>query len=75
MERQKFEIEEMRTLKDKRQKFINEYIAEEKILQEDTRYQERLNRAATIIQSAWKGYMVRRKLKKRRKRLKKDKKL
>lgn len=64
----------MRTLIDKRQKFIDECIAEEKRLQEEAK----LNRAATIIQSIWRGHMVRQQLgkyKNLRKRLRRRKKL
>lgn len=67
-------MEEMRDLIDKRQKFIDECIAEEKRLQEEAK----LNKAATIIQSIWKGYMVRQQLGKYKnllKRLRKRKKL
>jgi len=42
----------------KRQEFIDECIAEEKRLKEE----EKLNKAATIIQSIWRGYMVRKQL-------------
>lgn len=72
-------MEEMRTLRDKRQKFINECIAEEKRLQEEARYQEKLNKAATVIQKIWRNYMARHKLgkykdlKKQMKKLKKPK--
>lgn len=52
----------MRALRDKRQEFIDECIAEEKRLQEETKYLEKLNKAATIIQSIWRGYVVRKKL-------------
>lgn len=71
-------MEEMRTLIDKRQKIIDEHIAEDKRLQEEAK----LNRAATIIQAKWRGYMVRHQLGKyknllkrlgRRKKLKKQK--
>ncbi|CAL1679942.1 unnamed protein product [Lasius platythorax] len=74
IEEQKLEMEEMRTLIDKRQKFIDECIAEEKRLQEEAK----LNRAATIIQSIWRGHMVRQQLgkyKNLRKRLRRRKKL
>jgi len=62
----------MRTLMEKRQKFIDKCIAEEEILKKE----EKLNKAATIIQSLWRGYMVRQQLgkyKDLRKRLKKRK--
>lgn len=52
----------MRALRDKRQEFIDECIAEEKRLHEEARYQEKLHKAATIIQSIWRGHMVRHKL-------------
>ncbi|XP_012061589.1 PREDICTED: IQ domain-containing protein G-like [Atta cephalotes] len=58
IEEQKLEIEEIRTLMNKRQEFIDECIAEEKRLKEE----EKLNKAATIIQSIWRGYMVRKQL-------------
>jgi len=62
-------MEEMRTLIDERQKFI----------EEEERLQEaKLNRAATIIQSIWRGHMVRQQLgkyKNLQKRFKKQKKL
>lgn len=73
-EEQKLEMEQMRAIMDERQKFIDECIAEEEILKEE----EKLNKAATIVQSIWKGYMVRQQLGKYkglRKRLKKQKKL
>lgn len=57
---------------DKRQKFIDECIAEEAILREE----EKLNKAAITIQSLWRGHMVRQQLGKYkglRKRLKKQK--
>lgn len=47
-------MEEMRTLIDERQKFIEK----EERLQEEAK----LNRAATIIQSIWRGHMVRQQL-------------
>lgn len=62
-------MEEMRTLIDERQKIIDE----EERLQE-----AKLNRAATVIQSIWRGHMVRQQLGKYQnllKRLKKQKKL
>ncbi|XP_029661740.1 dynein regulatory complex protein 9-like [Formica exsecta] len=74
IEEQKLEMEEMRALIDKRQKLIDECIAEEKRLQEEAK----LNKAATIIQSIWKGHMVRQQLGKYKnllKRLRKRKKL
>ncbi|XP_025988484.1 dynein regulatory complex protein 9 [Solenopsis invicta] len=74
VEEQKLEMEEMRALMDKRQKFINKCMAEEEILKKE----EKLNKAATLIQSIWRGYMVRQQLGKYkglRKRLKKRKKL
>lgn len=64
----------MRALMDKRQKFIDECIAEEERLKKE----EKLNKAATLIQSTWRGHMVRQQLGKYkglRKRLKKRKKL
>lgn len=67
-------MEKMRDLIDKQQKLIDECIAEEKRLQEEAK----LNKAATIIQSIWKGYMVRHQLgqyKNLLKRLRKQKKL
>jgi hypothetical protein len=67
-------MEEMHALMDKRQKFIDKCIAEEEILKKE----EKLNKAATLIQSIWRGYMVRQQLGKYkglRKRLKKRKKL
>lgn len=67
-------MEQMRAIMDERQKFIDECIAEEEILKEE----EKLNKAATIVQSIWRGYMVRQQLGKYkglRKRLKKQKKL
>lgn len=58
---------------EKRQKFIDKCIAEEEILKKE----EKLNKAATIIQSLWRGHMVRQlgKYKGLRKRSKKRKKL
>lgn len=53
----------MRALRDERQKFIDECIAEEKRLQEEMRYQEKLNKAATIIQRTWRSYIEQLKLK------------
>lgn len=73
-EEQKLEMEQMRAIMDERQKFIDECIVEEEILKEE----EKLNKAATIVQSIWRGYMVRQQLgeyKGLRKRLKKQKKL
>lgn len=64
----------MRAIMDERQKFIDECIAEEEILKE----KEKLNKAATIVQSIWRGYMVRQQLgkyKDMRKQKKKQKKL
>lgn len=66
-------MEKMRTLINKRQKFIDECIVEEERLQEEAK----LNRAATVIQSIWRGHMVRQQLgryKNLRKRSKKQKK-
>lgn len=59
---------------DERQKFIEECIVEDERLKKE----EKLNKAATLIQSIWKGYMVRQQLGEYnglRKRLKKRKKL
>lgn len=67
-------MEKMRTLMEKRQKFIDQCFAEEEILKKE----EKLNKAAIIIQSLWRGHMVRQQLGKYkglRKRLKKRKKL
>lgn len=67
-------MEEIHALMDERQKFIDECIAEEKMLKEE----EKLNKAATRIQSTWRGHMVRQQLGKYkglRKRLKKRKRL
>ncbi|EFN80475.1 hypothetical protein EAI_08378 [Harpegnathos saltator] len=75
VEEQKFEIGEMRALRDRRQEFIDECVAEEKRLQEEARYWKKLNKAATIIQAMWKGYMVRRKLENLREKMKNRKKL
>ncbi|XP_018363544.1 PREDICTED: IQ domain-containing protein G-like [Trachymyrmex cornetzi] len=58
IEEEKLEIEEMHALMDKRQKFINECIAEENRLKEE----EKLSKAATVIQSTWRGHMVREQL-------------
>lgn len=61
-----------------RQEFIDECITEEKKLQEEAKYQEKLDKAATVIQSVWRSYMVRHELGKYkglRKRLKRYKKL
>lgn len=66
----------MTILSDKNQESIDKHIAEQKRLQEETEELNRLNQAAIIIQSMWKGYMVRHKLgkyKKLRKRLKRGK--
>ncbi|KAL6263687.1 hypothetical protein P5V15_003775 [Pogonomyrmex californicus] len=67
IEEQNLEMEKMRDLMDKRQKFIEERNKEEK-----------LNKAATRIQSIWRGHMVRQELgeyKDLRQRLRKRKKL
>lgn len=72
------EMEEMSALIKKRQEFIDECVAEEKKLQEEKKYREKLDKAATVIQSAWRSYMVRHELGKYkglRKRLKRHKKL
>lgn len=64
----------MHALMDERQKFIDECIAEEEMLKEE----EKLNKAATLIQSMWRGHMVRQELGKYkglRKRMKKRKRL
>lgn len=64
----------MRALMDKRQKFIDKCVAGEEKLKEE----EQINKAATVIQSIWRGHMVRQQLGKYkglRKRLKKRKKL
>ncbi|XP_011882209.1 PREDICTED: IQ domain-containing protein D-like [Vollenhovia emeryi] len=74
IEEQKLEMEKMRALMDKRQKFIDQFIAEEEILEE----KEKLNKAATLIQSIWRGHMVRQQLGKYkglRRRLKRRKRL
>lgn len=67
-------MENMRVLMDKRQEIIEECITEEEKLKKE----EKLNEAATLIQSIWRGHMVRQQLGKYkglRKRLKKQKKL
>lgn len=51
-------MEKMRALKKKREEFIDE----SKRLEKEAKYREKLNKAATIIQSIWRGYMVRHKL-------------
>lgn len=64
----------MRALMNERQRFIDECIAEEETLKKE----EKLNKAATLIQSIWRGHMVRQQLGKYkglRKRLKKRKRL
>lgn len=48
----------MPALMDKRQKFIDESTVEENRLKEE----EKLNKAATVIQSTWRGHMVRQQL-------------
>ncbi|XP_020283489.1 IQ domain-containing protein D-like isoform X2 [Pseudomyrmex gracilis] len=58
IEDQQFEIKMMRTLK----KDGRELIDEETRLYNEARRRERLNEAATIIQSLWRGFMVRNKL-------------
>jgi len=66
----------MRFSRDKQEELINACIIEERRLREEIEEINRLNRAAIIIQAAWKGYMVRHELgkyKNLRKRLKKRK--
>ncbi|XP_011707319.1 PREDICTED: cilia- and flagella-associated protein 58-like [Wasmannia auropunctata] len=58
IEEQKLEMEKMHASMDERQKFIEECIAEEERLKEE----EKLNKAATVIQSTWRGHMVRQQL-------------
>jgi len=68
----------MRFSRDKQEELINKCIIEERRLREEVEEINKLYRAATIIQAAWKGYMVRHELgkyKNLRKRLKKRKKL
>lgn len=68
----------MRFLRDERQELINECIMVEKRLREEADHRDRLSRAATIIQSTWRGYVVRQglgKYKNLRKRLRRRKKL
>ncbi|KYN44230.1 IQ domain-containing protein G [Trachymyrmex septentrionalis] len=79
IEEEKLKIEEMRALMDERQKLIEECIVEENRLKEE----EKLRKAATVIQSIWRGHMVRnqlgkykglwKKLKKRKKKRQKRK--
>lgn len=67
-------MEKMRALIDERQKIIDECIAEEEMLKKE----EKLNKAATLIQSIWRGHMVRQELGKYkglRKRLRKRRRL
>lgn len=68
----------MRSLRDERQELIDECVVEERKLREEADRHARLNRAAIVVQSTWRGYMVRQELGKYRnlrKRLKRRKKL
>lgn len=65
-------------MKDERQEVIDNYLAEIKRLEEEAKYQALLNHAATVIQAAIRGYLVRHELgeyKNLRARLRKRKKL
>ncbi|KAK2578724.1 hypothetical protein KPH14_007800 [Odynerus spinipes] len=59
VEKQKLEIQDLRAVRDERQAFIDACLAEIRRIEEEAKYQETINRAATIIQAAWRGYMVR----------------
>nr|XP_012231297.1 PREDICTED: IQ domain-containing protein D-like [Linepithema humile] len=58
IEDQRSDIEKMRALKKKREEFIDE----SKRLEEEAKHREKLNKSATIIQSVWRGHMVRHQL-------------
>ncbi|KAI4479935.1 hypothetical protein M0804_010674 [Polistes exclamans] len=78
VEEQKIEIQDLRAMKDERDAIIDANLAEIKRLEDEAKYQAILDRAATIIQSVWRGYMVRHQLgeyKDLRVRLRKRKKL
>ncbi|XP_046819352.1 dynein regulatory complex protein 9-like [Vespa crabro] len=62
VEEQKLEIQDLRVMKDERQAFIDENLAEIRRLEEEVKYQAILHRAATIIQAAIRGYFVRHEL-------------
>ncbi|KAI4498514.1 hypothetical protein M0802_006449 [Mischocyttarus mexicanus] len=62
VEEQKIEIQDLRVMKDEREAIINANLAEMKRLEEEAKYQATLDHAATIIQSVWRGYMVRHQL-------------
>ncbi|XP_047353821.1 dynein regulatory complex protein 10-like isoform X3 [Vespa velutina] len=62
IEEQKLEIQDLRIMKDERQAFIDENLAEIRRLEEEAKYQAILHRAATIIQAAIRGYFVRHEL-------------
>ncbi|XP_035719512.1 dynein regulatory complex protein 9-like [Vespa mandarinia] len=62
VEEQKLEIQDLRVMKDERQAFIDENLAEIRRLEEEAKYQAILHRAATIIQAAIRGYFVRHEL-------------
>ncbi|RLU14900.1 hypothetical protein DMN91_012787 [Ooceraea biroi] len=66
------------TTRDEQRELIDEYISEERRLREEAEHRGKLHKAATVIQSRWRGHMVRRELgkyKNLRKRLKRRKKL
>ncbi|KAF7396485.1 hypothetical protein HZH66_007347 [Vespula vulgaris] len=78
VEEQKLEIQDLHIMKDERQEVIDNYLAEIKRLEEEAKYQALLNHAATVIQAAIRGYLVRHELgeyKNLRARLRKRKKL
>ncbi|RLU15106.1 hypothetical protein DMN91_012993 [Ooceraea biroi] len=78
VDKQKLEMDEMRSLRDEQRELIDEYISEERRLREEAEHRGKLHKAATVIQSRWRGHMVRRELgkyKNLRKRLKRRKKL
>lgn len=58
IEKQKLDMKKMRALKEKQEEFIEE----SKRLIEEAKHREKLNKAATIIQSIWRGYVVRHQL-------------
>lgn len=62
IEDQQLELEHFEALQEERQKLINQYLAEEDNLKMDEEYKRAVNKAAVLIQSLWKGYMVRHRL-------------
>ncbi|XP_046741501.1 dynein regulatory complex protein 9-like [Diprion similis] len=62
IEGQLVELEELSLLRDARQVFIDEVLAEKERVKKEEEYWREIHRVATLIQAQWRGYMVRKQI-------------